>query len=116
MNYNVVVRVRNKPLPLVLNVKGEGYALSAAMLLELPDEGSLEMSPAGQNMLDFGQVCCQLLFGFSRVWGYTMHWSCDAAPCLSESVLDDLAILCVCSDGCHHAHIALLASHVHCSG
>eukprot|EP00775_Hariotina_reticulata_P008964 gene8964-9139_t len=56
MNYNVVVRVRNKPLPLVLNVKGEGYALSAAMLLELPDEGSLEMSPAGQNILDFGQV------------------------------------------------------------
>lgn len=56
MNYNVVVRVRNKPLPLVLNVKGEAYALSAAMLLELPDEGSLEMSPAGQNILDFGQV------------------------------------------------------------
>lgn len=56
INYNVVVRVRNKPTPLVLNVKGEGYALQPSMLLELPDDGSLEMSPAGINTLDFGQV------------------------------------------------------------
>jgi hypothetical protein len=55
-----VVRVRNKPTPLVLNVKGEGYALQPSLLLELPDDSSLEMSPSGVNNLDYGQVgfCC----------------------------------------------------------
>ncbi|WIA13448.1 hypothetical protein OEZ85_007028 [Tetradesmus obliquus] len=56
INYNVAVRVRNKPTPLVLNVKGEGYALQPSLLLELPDDSSLEMSPSGTNNLDYGQV------------------------------------------------------------
>jgi hypothetical protein len=58
INYNVAVRVRNKPTPLVLNVKGEGYALQPSLLLELPDDSSLEMSPLGINTLDYGQVSC----------------------------------------------------------
>lgn len=60
INYNVAVRVRNKPTPLVLNVKGEGYALQPLLLLELPDDSSLEMSPSGTNNLDYGQVRCFL--------------------------------------------------------
>lgn len=59
INYNVLVRVRNKPSPLVLNVKGEGFALSPVLLLELPDGGCLELSRAGSNALDFGQVRAQ---------------------------------------------------------
>ena len=58
INYNVAVRVRNKPTPLVLNVKGEGYALQPSLLLELPDDSSREMSPSGTNNLDYGQVGC----------------------------------------------------------
>jgi hypothetical protein len=57
INYNVIVRVRNKPTPLQLNVKGEGYALSPSLLLELPDDSSLELSSSGVNTVDFGQVC-----------------------------------------------------------
>jgi hydrocephalus-inducing protein len=59
INYSVMVRVRNKPTPLVLNVKGEGYALQPSLLLELPDDSSLEMSPSGINTLDYGQVGCR---------------------------------------------------------
>lgn len=51
-----MIRVRNKPTPIVLNVKGEGYALQPSMLLELPDDSSLELSPAGTNAVDFGKV------------------------------------------------------------
>lgn len=58
INYNVVVNVRNKATPLVLNVKGEGYALQPNMLLELPDDASLELSPSGTNTIDFGKVGC----------------------------------------------------------
>lgn len=57
INYNVIVRVRSKPTPLQLNVKGEGYALSPSLLLELPDDSSLELSSTGVNTVDFGQVC-----------------------------------------------------------
>lgn len=56
INYNVLVRIRNKPTPLQLNVKGEGYALSPSLLLELPDDSSLELSSSGVNTVDFGQV------------------------------------------------------------
>lgn len=56
INYNVIVRVRNKPTPLQLNVKGEGYALSPSLLLELPDDSALELSSSGINTLDLGQV------------------------------------------------------------
>lgn len=57
INYNVIVRVRNKLTPLQLNMKGEGYALSPSLLLELPDDSSLELSSTGVNTVDFGQVC-----------------------------------------------------------
>jgi hypothetical protein len=60
VNYNVIVRVRNKPTPLQLNVKGEGYALSPSLLLELPDDSSLDLSSSGVNTVDFGQVRCNL--------------------------------------------------------
>jgi hypothetical protein len=56
INYNVKVLVCNKPTPLQLNVKGEGYALSPSLVLELPDDGALELSATGSNTLDFGQV------------------------------------------------------------
>lgn len=56
INYNVSLRVRNKATPLQLNVKGEGYALSPSLLLELPDDSSLELSSTGVNALEFGQV------------------------------------------------------------
>lgn len=56
INYNVIVRVRNKPTPLQFNVKGEGYALSPSLLLELQDDSSLELSSSGVNTVDFGQV------------------------------------------------------------
>lgn len=60
VNYNVLVHIRNKPTPLQLNVKGEGYALSPSLLLELPDDSSLDLSSSGVNTVDFGQVCCIL--------------------------------------------------------
>ena len=56
VNYNVICRVRNKPTPLVLNVKEEGYALHNSLLQELPDGSTLELSAKGVNSLDFGQV------------------------------------------------------------
>jgi hypothetical protein len=56
INYNVIVRVRNKPTQLQLNVKGEGYALAPSLLLELPDDNSLELSNSGVNTVDFGQA------------------------------------------------------------
>lgn len=61
INYNVILRVRNKPTPLQLNVKGEGYALAPSLLLELPDDSSLELSSSGVNTVDFGQVCATTL-------------------------------------------------------
>jgi hypothetical protein len=61
INYNVIVRVRNKPTPLQLNVKGEGYALAPSLLLELPDDSSLELSNSGVNTVDFGQACTAVL-------------------------------------------------------
>lgn len=63
INYNVIVRVRNKPTPLQLNVKGEGYALSPSLLLELQDDSSLELSSSGVNTCDFGQVNADLKSG-----------------------------------------------------
>jgi hypothetical protein len=56
INYNALLRIRNKPAPLFLNVKGEGYALATSLELELPDGGALELSPSGVNQLDLGQV------------------------------------------------------------
>lgn len=56
VNYNVSARVRGKPTPLTLNVKGEGYVLRHAMLLELSDGRLVEMAPKGDNAVDFGQV------------------------------------------------------------
>lgn len=55
-NYNVTARVKGKPTPLCLNVKGEGYALRHALLLEMGDGRLVEMAPRGENELDFGQV------------------------------------------------------------
>jgi hydrocephalus-inducing protein len=56
VNYSVICKVRSKPTPLVLNVKGEGYALHNTLLQELPDGSTLELSKMGINDLDFGQV------------------------------------------------------------
>lgn len=56
VNYNVVCRVRNKPTPLTLNVKGEGYALRHALMLEMADGALTELAPRGDNTIDFGQV------------------------------------------------------------
>ena len=64
INYNVACRVRGKPTPLSINVKGEGYSLSASLALEMADGRMVELAPTGDNAVDFGQVrhchfgCC----------------------------------------------------------
>jgi hypothetical protein len=57
INFNVAARVRSKPTPLSLNVKGEGYALRSALLLEMADGALTELAAQGGNPVDFGQVC-----------------------------------------------------------
>ena len=56
LNYNIVARVRSKPTPLSLNVKGEGYALRSAMSMEMADGALTELGAGGDNPVDFGQV------------------------------------------------------------
>ena len=55
-NFNIELRVRNKPQPLVLNVKGEGYAIHDT--LHLSDAGGklVEISPYAPTRVDFGLV------------------------------------------------------------
>lgn len=84
INYNVIVRVRNKPTPLQLNVKGEGYALSPSLLLELPDDTSLELSSSGVNTVDFGQVCVHYI-SFMHLTNACVD--CLANPCPGSLVL-----------------------------
>ncbi|KAJ9512718.1 hypothetical protein QJQ45_019009 [Haematococcus lacustris] len=55
-NYNVVCKVANKPTRLTLNVKGEGYALHDALVLEGAEGLSTPLAANAVNPLDFGQV------------------------------------------------------------
>jgi hydrocephalus-inducing protein len=55
-NYNVVCRVAKKPTKLTLNVKGEGYAIHDALLLEGRDGSATPLAPRNINPIDFGQV------------------------------------------------------------
>jgi hydrocephalus-inducing protein len=55
-NLNVQFRVKNKPGRVVLNVKGEGYAIRDAVQIEEADGRVTELSSTQLSRLDFGTV------------------------------------------------------------
>jgi hypothetical protein len=55
-NFNIELRVRNKPQPLVLNVKGEGYAIHDALHLGDANGKLVEVSHFSPMRVDFGLV------------------------------------------------------------
>jgi hydrocephalus-inducing protein len=56
INMNVIVRIKNKPTNLQLNVKGEGTGLHESLQVENPDGTSVLLAPRAPNPLDLGQV------------------------------------------------------------
>ena len=56
-NYNVACLVKRKPSRLMLNVKGEGYAVHNSLQMETADGQVVHLSPDVPNSIDFGQVC-----------------------------------------------------------
>ncbi len=56
INYNIQCRVRSKPTPLTINVKGEGYALKHGLMAELAGGRLVELAPRADNPVDLGQV------------------------------------------------------------
>ena len=55
-NFNVVLHVKNKPTPLVLNVKGEGYQIHDTLQLEDANGRPVELSSFTTTRVDFGEV------------------------------------------------------------
>ena len=55
-NFNIELRVRNKPQPLVLNVKGEGYAIHDTLHLGDANGKLIEISHFSPTRVDFGMV------------------------------------------------------------
>ncbi|KNC50959.1 hydrocephalus inducing isoform b [Thecamonas trahens ATCC 50062] len=66
-NFNMVCKVQHKPTRLVLNVKGEGYAIRDELFLERSGAGLssgsgtedarlVRLAPGAGNMVDFGRI------------------------------------------------------------
>lgn len=55
-NYNLVCNVRNKPTPLGLNVKGQGYAIHDTVQLVDADGKTLGLSSEVANQIHFGSI------------------------------------------------------------
>jgi len=55
-NYNLVCNVRNKPTPLGLNVKGQGYAIHDTVQLVDSDGKTLGLSADVANQISFGSI------------------------------------------------------------
>jgi hypothetical protein len=55
-NFNMELRVKNKPQPLVLNVKGQGYAIHDTLHLADATGKFVEISSFAPTRVDFGQV------------------------------------------------------------
>ena len=60
VNFNIMCTIKKKPIPLSLNVKGEGYAVHDSLQLQQADGHLVDLSADTPNYLDFGQVghCC----------------------------------------------------------
>ncbi|KAM6946364.1 hydrocephalus-inducing protein homolog [Aplochiton taeniatus] len=56
VNFNLVVGVQGKVEPLALNVKADGYIMSAYIQLENPQGGVELLAPDTKHTMDFGQV------------------------------------------------------------
>ncbi|XP_015224105.2 hydrocephalus-inducing protein homolog isoform X3 [Lepisosteus oculatus] len=56
VNFNLVCDVKRKTQPLTLNVKAEGYSMSANVQCESPDGLITELSPSSVNEISFKQV------------------------------------------------------------
>jgi hydrocephalus-inducing protein len=54
-NVSMQIAIARKSFPLVLNVKGDGYALHDRVAIE-QSEGTMELSSSGVNYLDYGTV------------------------------------------------------------
>lgn len=63
-NYNVACLVKRKPSRLMLNVKGEGYAVHNSLQMETADGQLVHLSPDVPNSVDWGQVRGGPLFCF----------------------------------------------------
>jgi len=55
-NFNMELRVKNKPQPLVLNAKGQGYAIHDTLHLADAAGKLIEISPFSPTRVDFGLV------------------------------------------------------------
>lgn len=56
MSFKLVLRVKRKSEPLILNVKANGYTMSTCVQVEKADGGFREISPNHTDTLDFGKV------------------------------------------------------------
>lgn len=57
VNYNAVFKVSKKTLPLMLNVKAQGYSLNAYVMCEDSSGQRVEFSPSRKAKINFGEVC-----------------------------------------------------------
>jgi hydrocephalus-inducing protein len=57
-NFNLTCNIRKKPIPLKINIKGEGYQMHESLQTELADGSLLSLSCGidTENVLDYGQV------------------------------------------------------------
>ena len=56
VNFNVVCKVRKKTVPLTLNVKAEGFAMSVCLICEDSAGNKIELTSTGSNRIQFGEV------------------------------------------------------------
>lgn len=55
-NFNVACNVKKKPSNVVLNIKGEGFAVHDSLLAERADGQMVEFAARAPNAMDFGEV------------------------------------------------------------
>ncbi|KAI8803400.1 hypothetical protein BJ742DRAFT_498091 [Cladochytrium replicatum] len=55
-NFNMMCIIKQKPTPVTLNVKGEGYLIHETVMSELIDGATYELTTVRDNVVDFGKV------------------------------------------------------------
>lgn len=60
VNFNLVCKIQRRVMPVMLNVKAEGYTMNCVLLCEDSAGNRVQLSSRGINLINFGDVshCC----------------------------------------------------------
>ncbi|XP_077975805.1 hydrocephalus-inducing protein homolog isoform X2 [Styela clava] len=91
-NFNVICEVGRKTKPLMLNVKACGHSMQAQLICENSQGAKIELSPAGLNAINFGEVelhekaVRQLYLINSGKHNFTYNWNLQHDVQIMESL------------------------------